>query len=700
MGMGILSYNPDVMAQCHVTGATVLSKDESMKLVRATVGPFRSINEPQTVAIDPEVTVLVGMNEAGKTVFLKALHKANDSLGKEIFNITDDYPRKDVTAYRKRHDDNPDVAAELTYRPVASELDRVNKLVGTDLTEGFEFSITFDYKNQRTNSVNVTDGPALKKISSNMALSEGVRAILKDATTIRSALKVLEEFESPNDADTTLIESLKKRIAAADVSKGWNHISAYEVLINLKPSIPSFLYFSDYDLLPGKLNLLDLKQRVKAAAADPANASKQIEPKHQAVLALLRMAEVDLSDFDNGKSYEELKSQIEAVSISLTDQVLEFWKQNEDLEVEIDIRPDTSDAAPFNNGPNIYLRIRNRRHRGVSTPFDQRSRGFIWFFSFLVWFDSVQHQLDANGNASNKSLVLLLDEPALALHALAQTDFLSYIDHLSESYQVIYTTHSPFMVHSDRLHQVRVVEDKVKIGTVVSDNLSGSDPRTIFPLQAALGWNLAQNLFVTKFNLLVEGISELSILQAMSHIVETAGEVGLINNATIVPVGGLSNVATFVSLLGANGLNLAVLHDYSGKPEQKLESLIQQKLLKKKSVFNFSQFRDLSKIGEDSVATDVEDLLDPDRYMMAFSNVFQKELGHKAIAQSDLPPGDRIVGRIEKYLTTHSIKIRPSGGYNHYAVAAAFVANIAENCTSETLARFTALFKDINAALK
>ncbi|MCD5973281.1 AAA family ATPase [Pseudomonas quasicaspiana] len=671
-----------------------------MKLVRATVGPFRSINEPQAVSIDPEVTVLVGMNEAGKTVFLKALHKARDALGKEVFNITDDYPRKDVTKYRRRHEEEPDVAVKLTYRLVAREIERVNKLVGTDLTDGFEFSMTFDYQNQRVNSVNVTDGPVLKKMSTNTALSEGVRAILKDATTIRSASKTLAGFESPNDADTTLIESLTKRIAAADGSKGWDNISAYEVLINLTPSIPSFLYFSDYDLLPGKLNLHDLKQRVNAAAADPANASKQIEPKHQAVLALLRMAEVDLTDFDNGKSYEELKSQIEAVSISLTDQVLEFWKQNEDLEVEIDIRTDTSEASPFNNGPNIYLRIRNRRHRGVSTPFDQRSRGFIWFFSFLVWFDSVQHQLDASGKASTKSLVLLLDEPALALHALAQTDFLSYIDYLSENYQVIYTTHSPFMVHSDRLHQARVVEDKVKIGTVVSDNLSGSDPRTIFPLQAALGWNLAQNLFVTKFNLLVEGISELSILQAMSHVVEAAGGAGLMSNATIVPAGGLSNVATFVSLLGANGLNLAVLHDYNGKPEQKLESLVHQKLLKKKSVFNFSQFRDLSKIGEDSIATDVEDLLDPDSYMAVFSSVFQKDLGHKVITQADLPTGDRIIGRIEKYLTINSIKIRPSGGYNHYAVAAAFVANITKYSTDDTVTRFTALFKDINAALK
>ena len=671
-----------------------------MKLVSATVGPFRSINEPQTVSIDPEVTVLVGMNEAGKTVFLKALHKTNDALGKESFSITDDYPRKDVTAYRRRHEDDPDVAVKLTYMPNAAEIARVNKLLGTDIVEGFEFSISYYYSNSATISINVPDGPALKRMAADAALSDAVKDVFKSATSIRAASKTLATLESPNDADKALMDSIVKRIAVADRNTGWNQISSHDAYINFQTSIPKFLYFSDYDLLPGKLNLLDLKQRVKAAAADPANSHKQIEPKHQAVLALLRMAEVDLDDFDSGKSYEELKSQIEAVSISLTDQVLEFWKQNEDLEVEIDIRTDTSEAAPFNNGPNIYLRIRNRRHRGVSTPFDQRSRGFIWFFSFLVWFDSVQHQIDASGKISNKALVLLLDEPALALHALAQTDFLSYIDHLSEDYQVIYTTHSPFMVHSDRLHQVLVVEDKPKVGTVISNNLSGSDPRTIFPLQAALGWNLAQNLFVAKYNLLVEGISELSILQAMSHMVEAAGGVGLISNATIVPVGGLSNVATFVSLLGANGLNLAVLHDYNGKPEQKLESLVQQKLLKKKSVFNFSQFRDLDKFGEDSIATDVEDLLDPEKYIAVFSQVFKKELNGKVVMESDLPSGDRIIHRIEKYLSGNGIKVRPSGGYNHYAVAAAFVLGIAENCTEDTVTRFTALFKDINSALK
>lgn len=671
-----------------------------MKLVTAKVGPFRSINEPQEVSIDPEVTVIVGMNEAGKTVFLKALHKSNDALGKETFNVTDDYPRKDLTAYKRRHEENPDKAVVLTYAPTDAQINKVNASIGSEIQKGFTFNTIINYKNGRTISIDVLDKPALKKMAINSNLSDEVKEELENATDIRSALKNLLAVSTDNEADKSLIESLTKRVAAADSASGWDQICAYEAYHHFKTFIPKFLYFSDYDILPGKLNLADLKQRLKAANADPVNAHKQIEPKHKAVLALLRMAEVELEDFDNDTSYEELKSQIEAVSISLTDQVLEFWKQNEDLEVEIDIRTDSSDASPFNNGPNIYLRIKNRRHRGVSTPFDQRSRGFIWFFSFLVWFDSVQHQIDPSGSNSEKSLILLLDEPALALHALAQTDFLNYIDNLSKDHQVIYTTHSPFMVNSDRLHQVRVVEDKVKIGTIISDNLSGSDPRTIFPLQAALGWNLAQNLFVTKYNLLVEGISELSILQAMSKVIESRGSKGLIDNATIVPVGGLSNVATFVSLLGANGLNLTILHDYNGKPDQKLESLIQQKLLKKKAVFNFSQFRDISNIGNNSIPTDVEDLIDPDVYLKIFSMVYQKELNGTIINNKDLPTGDRIVQRIEKYLSNNSIKIRPSGGYNHYAVAAAFATHTPENLSDDTIIRFTELFKEINNSLK
>ena len=75
----------------------------------------------------------------------------------------------------------------------------------------------------------------------------------------------------------------------------------------------------------------------------------------------------------------------------------------------------------------------------MSVPFSERSAGFIWFFSFLVKFAQVRK--------GGGSLILLLDEPGLTLHGKAQADLLRYFgEKLAPKHQVIFTTHSPFMV--------------------------------------------------------------------------------------------------------------------------------------------------------------------------------------------------------------------------------------------------------------
>ncbi|MCS4281584.1 AAA family ATPase [Stenotrophomonas rhizophila] len=668
-----------------------------MIITQADVGPFRSIQSVQAVNIDTDITVLVGMNEAGKTVFLKALEKAMDALGVEKFNITDDYPRKDVNSYRKRHDSSPDTAVTLHYAPSDEEIDDANTKLGTALKYGFSFSVSHTYANKMLVKINVEEGQSVKRLAETDGISGEAKAAITSSKSVRGALAALKSLDL-NEAEGVLLKALEKRVSATD----WDRLVAQEVWLHFSPLRPKFLYFSDYDLLPGKLNLKDLRSRLSRAEADPESASTHLKPAHRAVIALLRMADVELEDFSGNTAYEELKAKVEAVSISLTDQILEFWKQNEDLEVEVDIRTDPTDEAPFNDGPNLYLRIKNRRHRGVTTPFDQRSRGFIWFFSFLVWFDSVRDQLDEAGGKKNAQLALLLDEPGLALHALAQADFLRYIDRLSEEHQVIYTTHSPFMVNSDRLHQVRVVEDRVGEGTVISDNLSGSDARTLFPLQASLGWTLAQNLFISKKNLLVEGPSELAYLQSISNILEAQGRDHLQSDVTIVPVGGLNNVATFVSLLGANGLQLCVLHDYDGATDQRLDNMVRQKLLNKKHVFSVAQFRKEDvKAGVDAkaVPSDLEDLLTPSTYIDYFKKVYSKDLNAKTLVDSDLPSGDRVVKRIEAWLSKQGITLRPSGGFNHYAVAAAFASSPPKKLDAKTLSRFEALFRAINRAL-
>src|SRR5690606_8714526 len=136
--------------------------------------------------------------------------------------------------------------------------------------------------------------------------------------------------------------------------------------------------------------------------------------------------------------------------------------------------------------------------------------------------------------------------PGLNLHALAQADFLTYIHDLSEKHQIIYTTHSPFMVDSSRLEDVRVVEDRVKEGTKITGDLAGSSDESVFPLQAALGYSIAQNLFIAKKNVLIECPSDLFILQHMAALLEACGKQGL-GDAILVPVGGLDKLATFVA---------------------------------------------------------------------------------------------------------------------------------------------------------
>lgn len=660
----------------------------TMRLVSANIGPFKSIEQPAEVSIEEHVTVLVGMNEAGKTVFLQALQKSADVFKLARFDHVDDYPRKNLNNYEKKHDTQPDTASVLTYQLTDFEVDEINRELHTKLPKEFQFSVHHDYLNKLTIYLSADHKPVVDEIAKDKSLSAEFRAALKKASSFNDIPASVGTL-TLTDAEKTLLESINQRIAKAKAS--WRDDTiGYEVWQWLGSRVPRFMYFGDYEVLPSKMNLADLATRVSQEKENPAVMTSE----HRGILALLKMANISIDAFANPGALESLISRIEGVSINLTDQIMEFWKQNEDLQVKIDIRPDPNDQPPFNNGPNLYIRIANNRHRGVSTPFKQRSRGFIWFFSFLVWFDSVHHQLQASGEKS-RPLILLLDEPGLSLHALAQADFLRYIDDLAKKHQVIYSTHSPFMIHSDRLREVRVVEDRNNIGTVISDNVSWTDERTIFPLQAALGWTIAQNLFVSERNLLVEGTSDLIYLQTSSAILEGKGKSGLRTDVTIVPCGGLDKVVTFISLLGANKLKLGVFHDYRGSPEQKLVDLMREKMIAPKQILDASQFRDLAKLGVGGKPTDTEDLFDVATYLQYFNEAYKKQL-NSPVKEKDLPPGDRVVERLERYIEKNQFQLRPSGGFNHYLPATSFARN--PNAVDEkTLSRFEALFKAVNA---
>jgi predicted ATP-dependent endonuclease of OLD family len=656
-----------------------------ISLKKAHVRNYKSIDDSGAVEIDPQTTVLVGQNESGKTAFLEALNKCC-SVDNAKFSYIDDYPRKSLTDYEEEHEKNPALVVVLTYHAGEDVVQEINDALfdGESIIQPFDFTLDHLYNNKRRIGMNFGDKAYLDHLRKKYPSIPDLTTVLNDSKSIRDVIASLSAMDlSNNQPCAQRLEALNSLFSKTP--EHWSSALSYYIWAHhVDDEIPEFFYFDEYRILPGKTNLTALKQR---------QAQKQLLDGDHCVLGLLTLAKVSVDDLLSPTGYEKSTARLEGISNKITDKLFAFWKQNADLEVLFDVSDDPKDVGEFANGKNLYIRIKNRRHR-VTVPFDQRSKGFIWFFSFLVWFDTAQQQI-----GSDKDLILLLDEPGLNLHALAQADFLRYIDTLSEKHQLIYSTHSPFMIHSDRLHQVRVVEDKKDEGTVISDKLTSSSANTVFPLQAALGYTIAQNLFISKRNLLVEGPADLIYLQFFSSALEELGRTHLPENVTIVPAGGLDKLATFVTLLGANDLKIAVLHDYSAKPDQRLSSLVREKIIKDKQVMNYAQFRAVE--GGDLIDTDVEDLISPTLYLTLFNAVFATSLKGNELKVEDLPDGSRIVVRLTKLLESSGIELKKGGGFNHYAVANHLASNpiSASEVDLETLKRFelviTAIAKNL-----
>ena len=175
-------------------------------------------------------------------------------------------------------------------------------------------------------------------------------------------------------------------------------------------------------------------------------------------------------------------------------------------------------------------------------------------------------------------MIILLDEPGLNLHAKAQADLLKYIEQeLKPKHQVIYKTHSPFMVPTNDLASVRIVEDVERggelLGTKVSEDSLSVTKDTLFPLQGALGYEITQSLFIGKNTLLVEGPSDILYLKAASEVLKQKGRTHLDERWVICPAGGLDKVPAFLSLFSGNWLNVAVLTDIANGDKRKIERL-------------------------------------------------------------------------------------------------------------------------------
>ncbi|MBA4248132.1 MAG: hypothetical protein C0444_07545 [Microbacterium sp.] len=640
-----------------------------MKLVSVRIQNYKSITDSGDVPI-ADVTALVGKNESGKTAFLQALHllnPLNPIKGKASFNDVTDYPSKAFSTYKKTRGENPAVVTTATFELTDAEVAHVASIFGPDALKSTVLTVSRGYGGVKRYGVQTDGKAALAHVVGELGLTEAELAVVGTPKTGEELLAALGQLPEPREATVALIA----RITA------WRKHDLVLHLIDevLSPALPKFFYFDDYSIMPGRVSLEHI---------DAKRAAATLEESEKTFLSLLGAVDADLGDFA-GADFEELTRQLEAAANGITDQVFEFWSQNKDLRVNIQMSPaNPNDEAPLNSGHIFNVRIYNSRH-SVTVPFDERSRGFVWFFSFFAYFGNLPITETAD-------VILLLDEPGVSLHAKAQGDFLHFIESkLAPERQVIYTTHSPFLIDPKRLDRVRTVEDAEGVGTVVSADVLGTDADTVFPLQAALGYELAQTLFLGPNTLLVEGPSDLIYLQLLSQASEELGLGGLDSRWVVTPVGGATNLTTFISLIGANQLNVVVLMDASSGDQQKIRNLQASGHLRAKSLLQISEFTG----NKDS---DIEDLLPLDYYLELVNGAYSINPPLTAGELKNKSP--RAVIRVEKAFEEKAIA---DGHLNHLRPATFLLkeqVSMLSKLSESDLLPVVEMFKRINALVQ
>jgi hypothetical protein len=402
--------------------------------------------------------------------------------------------------------------------------------------------------------------------------------------------------------------------------------AAGELASLLAARLPRLLYFDGYSVLPGRVSI----PRLQATASD------DLQPGERTALALLRLAGVAADEFAESE-YEVRKAALESAATTVSEEVFRYWSQNPELTVELDL--DFREAGQNGQGgpPFLDVRIRNDRHR-VTTNFGERSGGLVWFFSFVAAFSELRDAED---------LILLLDEPGLGLHAAGQADLLRYLDEqLAVGHQVVYTTHSPYMVDATRPHRVRTVEDVKGEGTRVGEGAGATSRDTVLPLTGALATSLLEGIGAGPRTLLVGGVPDLIYLEVMSGYLREGGRSGLDPAWRVLPTGGLGGLPVAATLLGAPLEGAVLLEVGAGHPS--VRALAEQGVVLPERLLALTELTGQAEAG-------LEDLFDDAFYLHLVGATGVEELDPEELAGEG-----SIVRRVERATGTALDRYRPA----------------------------------------
>ena len=231
-------------------------------------------------------------------------------------------------------------------------------------------------------------------------------------------------------------------------------------------------------------------------------------------------------------------------------------------------------------------------------------------------------------------------------------------------------------------------------GTVITDDVLQNSRDTVFPLQTALGYQMAETLFLAPHCLLVNSPSDLIYLQVLGEFCATEGRAKLDPRWVIIPVGKAENLPAFISLLGDNYTSLAVLMDVTPASRAHIES-INDVMVSRDSHRSPIKWVEVTRVRD----ADLEDLLDPGFYVKLVNAAYKNELPQPLTLRSISESNPRIAERVKSYFSANNIA---GGNFETYRPAAHFLQNhgtLRQEINQETMDSVAGMFERINSLL-
>lgn len=439
---------------------------------------YKSILDSREFHLEKEVTIFIGKNESGKTNVLKAIRDINNLEDNQV-----NYPNH-LTEYKSK----------IILKVVLSEteIESINEKLEVDAVDSSDINIIIESGNKKT-----------------VIIPNNILEILKN--------KHQTSFEEKNNVKTTLnFDNFDETLFSEDDDKSKLLSLEYKLKLSTYAADVEFIKKSVINNLPKIVYLSQIENNLpKTITAD--NITSDAVKNLINFVSKQTNNSIDKETFKkltmSSISYLEKNIICDDISNVLTQFFAKYYNQ---YKLKFDLSPNGNTVDIFIR--DYFINKDGKDSMGAGLYLEERSKGFNWFVSFVITCHSF---------TSNE--IFVLDEPGMDLHLKGQQDMFEVLKHISKERQIMLCTHSPYLIDTNCLPIVRLVEKKsTMLGrtsfdeTIVCQNLhSYSDKDTVLTLLDAIGYDITKGLTYHKQQaIIVEGISDLLLLKAFYKVAQ------------------------------------------------------------------------------------------------------------------------------------------------------------------------------------